>query len=194
MPRLFVTLCLCALCALAGGCASMGIENPFSSGGSRQSQLLGVSLPSGMTLSPDHSRVSGGDGVEVAYGQVASAVAAQNLFNSLQGAGWQLRLQQTRPGKGIYVYESGERMAVIHVESQTVQTVVTICAGNRLPDGSMLNLPVASDGTGDGGTSDGEFGAGDLNTAPQGGAAPPVGTSESWGAPSSSGGLQERAL
>lgn len=195
MPRLFVILCLCAFSALAGGCASLGIDNPFSSGGSRQSQLLGVTLPAGMTLSPDHSRVSGGDGVEVAFGQVESAVVAQNLFNSLQGAGWQMRLQQTRPGKGVYVYESGERLAVVHVESQTVQTVVTICAGNRLPDGSMLNLPVASGGADDGTAGDGgEFGAGDLNSAPGSGGTPPVGTSESWGAPASSGGLQERSL
>lgn len=193
MPRLFVTLCLCALCALAGGCASMGIENPFSSGGNRQSQLLGVSLPSGMSLSSDHSRVSGSEGVEVAFGQVESAVAAQHLFNSLQGAGWQMRLQQTRPGKGIYVYESGDRLAVIHVESQTVQTVVTICAGSRLPDGSMLNLPVASDAADSGGEGDG-FGGGGLDTTPQSGGTPPVGTSESWGAPALSGGLQERSL
>lgn len=193
MPRLFVTLCLCTLCALAAGCASLGIDNPFSSGGSRQSQLLGVPLPSGMSLSTDHSRISGSDGVEVAFGQVDSASAAQNLFNSLQGAGWQLRLQQTRPGKGVYVYESGERLAVIHVESQTVQTVVTICAGNRLPDGSMLNLPVARGGADDGGEGDG-FGSGEPDTTPQSGGTPAVGTSESWGAPSSSGGLQERSL
>ena len=193
MPRLFVTLCLFAFCALAGGCSAVGIENPFSSGVSRQSQLLGVSLPSGMSLSADHSRVSGNEGVEVAFGQVESAVAAQHLFNNLQGAGWQLRLQQTRPGKGIYVYESGDRLAVIHVEPQTVQTVVTICAGSRLPDGSMLNLPVARSGAEDGGEGEG-FGAGGLDTTPQSGDTPPVGTSESWGAPASSGGLQERAL
>lgn len=194
MPRHFVILCLCALCALAGGCASLGIDNPFGPGeNTRQSQLLGVQLPSGMSLSGDHTRVSGNDGVEVAFGQMDAAVAAQNLFNSLQGAGWQLRLQQSRPGKGIYVYDNGERVAVIFVEAQAMQTVLTICAGNRLPDGSMLNLPVAAEGSGGGGTEDAS-GAEGLDTTPQSGNTPPVGTSESWGAPSSSGGLQERAL
>ena len=194
MPRHFVILCLCTLCALAGGCATLGIDNPFGSGKTtRQSQLLGVSLPSGMSLSADHSRISGDEGVEVAIGQMNAAVAAQNLFNSLQAAGWQLRLQQSRPGRGIYVYDNGERMAVVHVEAQTMQTVLTICAGNRLPDGSMLNLPVADEGSGGGGTEDAS-GAEGLDTTPQSGGTPPVGTSESWGAPSSSGGLQERPL
>lgn len=189
MPRLFVTLSLCALFALSAGCASLGIDNPFGPGeNTRQSQLLGVAFPAGMTLSNDHSRVSGSEGVEVAFGQVASSAAAQNLFNSLQGAGWQLRLQQSRASKGVYVYENGERMAVVVVESQAVQTVMTVCAGNRLPDGSMLSL---SGGGSDGGdTSDAGSGGGFGTPAAD---APPVGTSESWGAPSS-GGLQEREL
>ena len=193
MPRHFVILCLCTLCALAGGCSTLGIDNPLGSGESaRQSQLLGVPLPAGMSLSGDHSRRSGNEGVEVAYGQINAAVAAQQMFNSLQAAGWQLRLQQSRPGRGIYVYDNGERVAVIHVEAQTIQTVLTICAGNRLPDGSMLNLPVADEGAGDGGTDDAS-GAEGLDTTPQSGGTPPVGTSESWGAPTS-GGLQERSL
>lgn len=188
MPRLFVTLSLCALLALTGGCASLGIDNPFGPGeNTRQSQLLGVSFPAGMALSSDHSRVSGGEGVEVAFGQVTSAAAAQVLFNSLQSAGWQLRLQQSRTSKGVYVYENGERMAVVVVESQAVQTVVTICAGNRLPDGSMLSLP------GGGSSAGGESGGSEDGFGTPAADAPPVGTSESWGAPSS-GGLQEREL
>lgn len=189
MPRLFVTLSLCALLALTGGCATLGIDNPFGPGeNTRQSQLLGVAFPAGMSLSADHSRVSGSEGVEVAFGQVTSSAVAQGLFNSLQAAGWQLRLQQSRAGKGIYVYENGERMAAIVVESQTVQTVVTICAGNRLPDGSMLSLPGGGGSAADdtGGGSEGGFGTPAAD-------APPVGTSESWGA-LSSGGLQEREL
>ena len=188
MPRLFVTLSLCALFALSAGCASLGIDNPFGPGeNTRQSQLLGVAFPAGMTLSGEHSRVNGSEGVEVAFGQVTSSAVAQNLFNSLQGAGWQLRLQQSRANKGIYVYENGERMAVVVVESQAVQTVMTVCAGNRLPDGSMLSLSGGGSASGgDGGASDGGFAAPAAD-------APPVGTSESWGAPSS-GGLQEREL
>lgn len=187
MPRLFVTLSLCALFALTAGCASLGIDNPFGPGeNTRQSQLLGVAFPAGMSLSGDHSRVSGSEGVEVAFGQVTAAAAAQSLFNSLQAAGWQLRLQQSRASKGIYVYENGERMAVIVVESQTVQTVVTICAGNRLPDGSMLSLPGGGGGSADDADGEGSFGTPAAD-------APPVGTSETWGAPSS-GGLQEREL
>lgn len=189
MPRLFVTLSLCALLALSGGCATLGIDNPFGPGeNTRQSELLGVAFPAGLSLSGDHSRVSGGEGVEVAFGQVTSSAAAQGLFNSLQAAGWQLRLQQTRASKGIYVYENGERMAVVVVESQAVQTVVTICAGNRLPDGSMLSLSGGGSSAGD--TSDA---GGDGGFGTPAADAPPVGTSESWGAPSS-GGLQERAL
>ncbi len=191
MPRLFVTLSLCALLALTGGCASLGIDNPFGPGeNTRQSQLLGVSFPAGMSLSGDHSRVSGSEGVEVAFGQVTSSAAAQGLFNNLQAAGWQLRLQQSRASKGIYVYENGERMAVVVVESQAVQTVVTICAGNRLPDGSMLSLTGGGGGSDAGETSDAGSGGGFGTPAAD---APPVGTSESWGAPSS-GGLQEREL
>ena len=188
MPRLFVTLSLCALLALTGGCATLGIDNPFGPGeDTRQSQLLGVPFPAGMSLSADHSHVNGGEGVEVAFGQVTSSTVAQGLVNSLQAAGWQLRLQQSRAGKGISVYENGERMAVVVVESQTVQTVATICAGNRLPDGSMLSLPGGgSSAGGESGDSEGGFGTPAAD-------APPVGTSESWGAPSS-GGLQERAL
>ena len=188
MPRLFVTLSLCALLALTGGCASLGIDNPFGPGeNTRQSQLLGVSFPAGMALSSDHSRVSGGEGVEVAFGQVTSAAAAQGLFNSLQSAGWQLRLQQSRASKGVYVYENGERMAVVVVESQAVQTVVTICAGNRLPTAACsVCRAAAAPRAARAAAARTAFGTPAAD-------APPVGTSESWGAPSS-GGLQEREL
>lgn len=183
MPRLFVTLSLLALLALTSGCAQVGISNPFTSESTPgQSELLGITLPAGMERSATHSRPT--EGLEVAMGYVNANSVAQSIFNSLQGSGWQLRLQQMRNGRGLFLYERGPQSAMVSVNSQSVQTILYIVAGSRLPDGSSLNLAVPAESSGE---SDGGWGSStpDSTPAPSGGSG--------WGS-GSSGGLQERSL
>ena len=179
MPRVFVTLSLLALLALGAGCAQMGISSPFASDSApSQSELLGVSLPAGLERSSRHSRPA--EGLEVATGYADANSVAQAMFTALQSAGWQLRLQQMRNGKGLFLYERGPQLAMVSVDAQTVQTILYIVAGTRLPDGSTLNLAVPAESSAEDGSSEA---LPDSTPAPSGGG---------WG--SSGGGLQERSL
>lgn len=179
MPRVFVTLSLLTLLALSAGCAQMGISSPFASDSTPgQSELLGVSLPAGMERSSRHSRPA--EGLEVATGYADANRVAQAMFTALQSAGWQLRLQQMRNGKGLFLYERGQQLALVSVDAQTVQTILYIVAGTRLPNGSTLNIAVPAESSAEDGSRSEALP--DSTPAPSGG----------WG--SSGGGLQERSL
>lgn len=214
MRRLLVTLILAAILAGAAGCADLGISNPFgSSPAVRQSRLLGISLPAGMELSVQHSaQTTGSDGqpqgMETLYGQADRQQVAQSLYSSLQGLGWNVRMSLRKGEHTMLVFENGNRLAVIAISSQTVYSCVAeIWVAEKQPDGSPLSiLPLGGgqggghDGTAASGASGGGFEdngpatGGGFETPDSGSTPPPVGTSESWGASSGSGGLQERAL
>lgn len=224
MRRLLVTLILGAFLACAAGCADLGITNPFESSPTAvQSQLLGISLPAGMAISAQHSaRTTGSDGqqqgMETAYGQTDRLRVAQDLCTAMQGAGWNLRLSLRKADRIMLTFENGNRIAVITLYPQAVYScVVELWVSEKLPDGASPNLlPLRGEGSqssggfgGFGGSSgdsaagggfEGEAPAtgGGFETPDSGSTPPPVGTSESWGAPSSGSssgsGLQERML
>ena len=202
MRRLLVTLILGVSLASAAGCADLGISNPFeSSPAATHSQLLGIGLPAGMELSAQHcARTTGSDGqpqgMETAYGQADRMQVAQSLFSSMQGADWNLRMSLRKADRIMLAFESGNRLAVISLSSQTVYSCVAeIWVSEKLPDGSSLNLlPLRGEGSQSGGfESSGPATGGGFETPDGGGTPPPVGTSESWGSSSGSG-LQERPL
>ena len=222
MRRLLVTLILGVSLASAGGCADLGISNPFeSTPTAASSQLFGISLPAGMELSTQHcARTTGSDGqpqgMETAYGQADRMQVAQSLFNNMQGSGWNLRMSLRKADRIMLAFENGNRLAVISLYSQTVYSCVAeIWVSEKLADGSSLNLlPLRGEGSqnsggfgGFGGSSDGASGGGFESNGPAtgggfetpdgGSTPPPVGTSESWGSSSggsSGSGLQERLL
>ena len=188
---------------LLSGCASMGIENPFSSdpltGGvdTATSSLLNVPLPAGFQRYASHgysatSPTGARQGLEVLRGNVNAGACAMELFSALRSHGWQLRLALHRDDHMLQVYEKGGEMAVLSFRSQAVLTILEIWVGERLPDGATLEMPVQSqeeDGSGMELTGE-EYGPLDDsgNPAPSSGAsAPAPGTVEPWG-------VQERAL
>ena len=205
MRRPLVIIALLALLATLSGCATIGLENPFSNdpltGGTdtTTSLLLGVPTPAGMQRYGSHGFQDfgpggGRQGMEVLRGKVDTGFAAQIMYSGLQSQGWQLRLALRKGARAVYVYDRGSTMAVLSFDSQTLLTVLNIWVADRLPDGSPLPMQDAantgsasSDGSGGmGGSGD----AGGMNTAPQGGQpGRSGGTSGSGG-----GGIQERNL
>ena len=216
MRRPLVIIALLALLATLSGCATIGLENPFSNdpltGGTdtTTSLLLGVPTPAGMQRygyyqgrQQELQAGPGGgrQGLEVLRGKVDTGFAAQIMYSGLQSQGWQLRLALRKGTRAVYVYDRGATMAVLSFDSQTLLTVLNIWVADRLPDGSPLPMQDAagSSGNADGAGSSGGMGgsgdAGGMNTAPQGGQpGRSGGTSGSGGSGGSSGGIQERNL
>lgn len=210
MRRPLVIIALLALLATLSGCATIGLENPFSNdpltGGTdtTSSLLLGVPTPAGMQRYGSHGFQDfgpggGRQGMEVLRGKVDTGFAAQVMYSGLQSQGWQLRLALRKGARAVYVYDRGAAMAVLTFDSQTLLTVLNIWVADRLPDGSPLPMQdAASTGSGGSGSS-GESGAlggsgdaGGMNTAPQGGQSGRSGGT--YGSGGSSGGIQERNL
>ncbi|OXS28172.1 MAG: hypothetical protein BCS36_02870 [Desulfovibrio sp. MES5] len=206
MRRPLVIIALLSLLATLPGCASIGLENPFSNdpltGGTdtTTSLLLGVPTPAGMQRYGSHGFQDfgpggGRQGLEVLRGKIDTGFAAQIMYSGLQGQGWQLRLALRKGARAVYVYDRGSTMAVLTFESQTLLTVLNIWVADRLPDGAPLPMQDAAGSSGGSGGSDGSGGlggsgdAGGMNTAPQGGQTSRGGT---YGG--GSGGLQERNL
>ena len=213
MRRPLVIIALLALLATLSGCATIGLENPFSNdpltGGTdtTTSLLLGVPTPAGMQRYGSHGFQDfgpggGRQGLEVLRGKVDTGFAAQIMYSGLQSQGWQLRLALRKGTRAVYVYDRGATMAVLSFDSQTLLTVLNIWVADRLPDGSPLPMQDAastgSGGSGSSGESGGLGGSGDaggMNTAPQGGQpGRSGGTSGSGGSGGSSSGIQERNL
>ncbi|MDY0259171.1 MAG: hypothetical protein RBR41_05835 [Desulfovibrio sp.] len=204
MRRPLVIIALLALLATLSGCASIGLENPFSNdpltGGTdtTTSLLLGVPTPAGMQRYGSHGFQDfgpggGRQGLEVLRGKVDTGFAAQIMYSGLQSQGWQLRLALRKGARAVYVYDRGSTMAVLSFDSQTLLTVLNIWVADRLPDGSPLPMQDAAGSSGGPSGSDGLGGSGDaggMNTAPQGGQpGRSGGTSGSGGS-----GIQERNL
>ncbi len=208
MRRPLVILTLLSLLATLPGCASIGLENPFSNdpltGGTdtATSLLLGVPTPAGMQRYGSHGFQDfgpggGRQGLEVLRGQVDTGFAAQIMYSGLQGQGWQLRMALRKGARAVYVYDRGATMAVLTFESQTMLTVLNIWVADRLPDGAALPMQDAANtgNSGTGGDSGGLGGSSDsggMNTSPQGGHSGQ--NSGSYGSSGSGGGLQERSL
>ena len=208
MRRPLVILTLLSLLATLPGCASIGLENPFSNdpltGGTdtATSLLLGVPTPAGMQRYGSHGFQDfgpggGRQGLEVLRGQVDTGFAAQIMYSGLQGQGWQLRMALRKGARAVYVYDRGATMAVLTFESQTMLTVLNIWVADRLPDGAALPMQDAANtgncGTGgDSGGLGGSSDSGGMNTSPQGGHSGQ--NSGSYGSSGSGGGLQERSL
>lgn len=209
MRRPLVILTLLSLLATLPGCASIGLENPFSNdpltGGTdtATSLLLGVPTPAGMQRYGSHGFQDfgpggGRQGLEVLRGQVDTGFAAQIMYSGLQGQGWQLRMALRKGARAVYVYDRGATMAVLTFESQTMLTVLNIWVADRLPDGAALPMQDAANtgNSGTGGDSGGLGGSSDsggMNTSPQGGHSG-QGSGSYGGGNSNGGGLQERSL
>ncbi|MDD4702043.1 MAG: hypothetical protein PHI96_07465 [Desulfovibrio sp.] len=209
MRRPLVILTLLSLLATLPGCASIGLENPFSSdpltGGTdtATSLLLGVPTPAGMQRYGSHGFQDfgpggGRQGLEVLRGQVNTGFAAQIMYSGLQGQGWQLRMALRKGARAVYVYDRGSTMAVLTFESQaSMLTVLNIWVADRLPDGAPLPMQDAANTPNSGGGDAGGSGTGGMNTAPQGGhqgqGGQPGQSGGTYGG-NSSGGLQERSL
>ena len=208
MRRLLVTCVLLGGLA-GGGCADMGISNPF--GGSSpmitnngvevaQSDLLGVVLPSGMRRFPSHgyrlSSLNGGEGLEVLRGSVGGGSLMNSLHTGLSAQGWNVRSCWRKDDRIMCVYENQSRVAVIRISSQAMLSLLDIWAGSRLPDGSPLNIPVAPPASGGSAASPSSSDSGGFEPegTPQdwGGSSPSSSSSGGWGG--SSGGLEERPL
>ena len=210
MRRPLVILTLLSLLATLPGCASIGLENPFSNdpltGGTdtATSLLLGVPTPAGMQRYGSHGFQDfgpggGRQGLEVLRGQVDTGFAAQIMYSGLQGQGWQLRMALRKGARAVYVYDRGATMAVLTFESQTMLTVLNIWVADRLPDGAALPMQDAANtgNSGTGGDSGGLGGSSDsggMNTSPQGGHSGQNSSSYGGGSSGSGGGLQERSL
>ena len=209
MRRPLVILVLLAVLATIQGCASMGLENPFSNdpftGGTDAptSQLLGVAAPAGMQRYASHGFQSfgpggGRQGLEVLRGQVNTAFAAQIMYSGLQSQGWQLRLALRKGTRAVYVYDRGAAMAVLTFESQALLTIMNIWTGDRLPDGAPLPMQDAADAAAapPAGDSGGFGDSGGMNTAPQSGQGGHGSQGGNYGGGnySGGGGLQERNL
>ena len=208
MRRPLVIIALLALLATLSGCATIGLENPFSNdpltGGTdtTTSLLLGVPTPAGMQRYGSHGFQDfgpggGRQGLEVLRGKVDTGFAAQIMYSGLQSQGWQLRLALRKGARAVYVYDRGATMAVLTFDSQTLLTVLNIWVADRLPDGSPLPMQdAANTGSASSGGADGPGGmggsgdAGGMNTAPQGGQSGRSGGTSGSG----SGGIQERNL
>ena len=203
--QLVISILALALAALSllSGCASMGLENPFANdpltGGvdTSTSSLLNVPLPAGLQRYSSHgytaTSASGArEGLEVLRGHVNAGATAMELFSALKSHGWQLRLALHKEDHMLQVYEKGQEMAVLTFRSQAVLTILEIWAGQRLPDGATLEMPVQTEDTGESGVeltgeeygpldgSESSGGASGANT-------PAPGTVEQWG-------VEERAL
>ena len=197
-----LALFLGALCLLPG-CASMGLENPFSNdpltGGvdTATSSLLNVPLPAGLQRYSSHgysaTNSSGGrEGLEVLRGHVNAGATAMEIFSALKSHGWQLRLALHKDDHMLQVYEKGTEMAVLTFRSQAVLTILEIWVGQRLPDGAALEMPVQPEDTGESGVelAGEEYGPLDGSESSGGGSgasAPAPGTVEQWG-------VEERSL
>ena len=211
MRRQLVISILALLISAAGllsGCASMGLENPFSNdpltGGvdTTTSALLNVPLPAGFQRYASHgysatNATGGREGLEVLRGNVSAGAAAMELFSALKSQGWQLRLALHKADHMLQVYEKGAEMAVLTFRSQAVLTILEIWLGQRLPDGATLEMPVHESGDDGGGVElpGEEYGPLDesggntegAGAPPAGRNAPAPGTVEQWG-------VEERAL
>lgn len=210
MRRPLVILTLLSLLATLPGCASIGLENPFSNdpltGGTdtTTSLLLGVPTPAGMQRYGSHGFQDfgpggGRQGLEVLRGQVDTGFAAQIMYSGLQGQGWQLRMALRKGARAVYVYDRGATMAVLTFESQTMLTVLNIWVADRLPDGAPLPMQDAANtgnsaASGDSGGLGGSGDSGGMNTTPQGGHSGQGSGGSYGGGNSSGGGLQERSL
>lgn len=211
MPRQLVISILAFLCGAAcllGGCASMGLDTPFSSdpltGGvdTSTSSLLNVPLPVGLQRYASHgynaTNASGTrEGLEILRGRVNAGAVAMDMFTALKSHGWQLRLALHKDGRLLQAYEKGTEMAVLTFRSQAVLTILEIWVGQRLADGATLQMPVDAPGLSGGGTELTGEEYGPMNGAEgatAGGSgvsstttAPALGTGEQWG-------VQERTL
>ena len=207
MRRQLVISILALLMSAAGllsGCASMGIENPFSTdpftGGvdTGTSALLNVPLPGGLQRYASHGYITTGangarEGLEVLRGHVNAGATAMELFTALKSHGWQLRLALHKEDHLLQIYEKGAELAVLTFRGQGALTILEIWAGQRLPDGATLEMPVDASGLGDGGAelAGEEYGPLDGATSgggeTSGGPSAVPGTVEQWG-------VEERAL
>ena len=207
MRRQLVISILALLISASGllpGCASMGLENPFSTdpltGGvdTGTSALLNVPLPAGLQRYSSHGYTTTGaggarEGLEMLRGRVNAGATAMELFMALKSHGWQLRLALHKEDHLLQIYEKGTEMAVLTFRGQGALTILEIWAGQRLPDGATLEMPVDEPGLGDGGAelAGEEYGpldgASSGGGAASGGSSAAPGTVEQWG-------VEERAL
>ncbi len=149
MHRLLVTLVF-VLAAAAAGCSSY--VNPLTgttlAGGvpATTSRLVGIRLPRAMDFYPEHSRITGQDGMEVLRGDAGPAACAASVVNGMAEQGWTPRLGAATQTRAVYAYEKDGRMAVITIypQSPTTMTLLIIYTGSA----SAADMPLPATGSG----------------------------------------------
>lgn len=140
---------LLTLAFALGGCANMGLPQPFGNdpltGGvdASQSLLLPIPIPLGLQRYPSHSGISGAgrkEGVETLRGYVDPAACATSFYNKLKQAGWQLRMYQRLGQRAVYVYQKDNEIACLVFKEQGALTIVEIWLGARLVDNAQLTF------------------------------------------------------
>ena len=149
MPHLLPSL-IAVLAILLSACANMEFSNPFTSdpftGGqdATTSILLETPVPHGVQRYSSHGFIATGEngannGLETFRGNIDGNAAAVNLFNSLHAAGWDLRMQNRKGDRAIYVYQKGNDIAAVVFRRQGMLTIMEIWRGPGLEKGAVLD-------------------------------------------------------
>lgn len=191
MPNMLMQLIIaCAI--LLPACANMDLSNPFTSdpltGGqdATTSILVETPLPYGLQRYSSHGFIATGEngvrnGLETFRGNIDGNAAAVAMFNNLHAAGWDLRMQNRKGDRALYVYQKGGDIAAVNFRPQGILTIMEIWRGPELAKGTALgNLendePIPS-------IAGEEYSP--LNGSPE-----KSGASENWGSPK----LEEKEL
>ncbi len=144
MHRLLVTLVF-VLAAAGAGCSTY--VNPLTgttiAGGvpASTSRLLGIRLPSNMDFYPEHSRITGQDGMEVLRGDAGPAACASSVINGMAGQGWTPRLGSASDMRACYAYEKDGRLAVITIYPQSPTTMTLLIIYTSSMQSGDMPLP-----------------------------------------------------
>lgn len=148
----FLLLCM----ALFSGCADMQFSNPFTNdpltGGqdATTSILLETPLPQGMQRYSSHGFIATGEngspnGLETFRGNIDGNGTALAMFNALKAGGWDLRMQNRKGERAVYVYEKGGDIAALVFRRQGVLTIMEVWRGSRLENGTILGIQEMED-------------------------------------------------
>lgn len=151
MPNMLLSLTMgCVL--LLSACANMDFANPFTSdpltGGqdATTSILVETPLPYGLQRYSSHGFIATGEngarnGLETFRGNIDGNAGAVTMFNNLHAAGWDLRMQNRKGDRALYVYQKGNDIAAVTFRRQGMLTIMEIWRGPELEKGATLGNP-----------------------------------------------------
>ncbi len=142
MPHTFLGLfAVLALCAPLGGCAEVGVPNPFNPAPASitdvyTSQFADIPIPSAMKSVPASSLVTPSQsgqkvGLETFEGRVETASLANAMIHNMARQGWSLRGSMSGK-RTLQLHEKGDMYAVLYFYDQTMSTAMEVWVLNRL--------------------------------------------------------------